>query len=356
MDGLRDPNEPRRLTALADLLAEAGGDSDWLVDPATAFKADDDVGVDGPLYRWRQIAQRRRRLLPIGAATVALTAAAIVVVSQLHSTSGALADPTKAAAAADRAGSFAFITRSELFAAGSPAALSTTHGVVSLKGSGAFKVRVMSPPGVGFERVVVSHAMYVRVVDARGERAWVGVHLKPAVRVSTEAGSSGGLGDPLSLLSGLAHSHDARRESTAIVDGRDTRHYVLTLPLDALLARGTTAPASLRSIPVRIDVWQASDQQLVRAIRTYDIGGPRHLRLTIWTDFRGYGRPAVIKVPRHTPLVGYQPPNATADDPLGESVLGSLAAGRGHSANPNAAAARVPGVAGAPPAGPGPQP
>jgi hypothetical protein len=362
MDELRDPTDPPpRLTALTDAFADADGNEDWLADPDSAREADGNVphvpATDGRPRGWRQIARGRKRLLPIGVAVIVVIAASIVLVSQLGGTTKAFADPTKAAAAAELAGSFAFTTRSELFLGASPTIVSRTQGqVVGLQRSGAFKVRVTSPSGVGFERIVFPDAVYVRVVGARGEHTWVGSHLKPTVRISTEGGSGGGLEDPLSFLRGLAHSHHARPGGMELVDGRETRHYSLTLPLGALLPPGTSASPALRSILVHIDAWQASDQQLVRAVRNFDIGGPRHLRLTIQTDFKEYGRVAAIKAPPHTPLAGYQPLNSTANDPLGESVLGSLAAGRGHGATPNAAAARVPGVAGAPPAGTGPQP
>jgi hypothetical protein len=359
MDELHNPKQPPpRLTALTDRLTEAGGDADWLADPDSPHEGNDRLEqAERPVQPPRRFARRRKRLLPIGVLAVTVTAALVVVVSQLHVTSRAFADPTKAAAAAESAGSFAFTTRSELLAAGSPRVVLTTSGrVAGLEGDGAFRVRVTAPSGVGFERIVFPDAVYVHVVGARGENAWVGSHLKPRVRISTEAGSGGGLGDPLSFLGALAHSHRAQPGKMQVVDGRHTRHYALTLPLGALLPPGTDASPSQRSIPVHIDVWQASDQQLVRAIRTFEIGGARHIRLTIQTDFRAYGKAAPIKAPPHTQLAGHQPPNPTADDPLGERVLGSLAAGRGHSATPNAAPARVPGVAGAPAAGTGPRP
>jgi hypothetical protein len=357
MDKLHDPDElPQRLTALTDRLADAGGDEDWLADPQAGDRFEQAQGAGERPRPGRPLARGRKRLLPIGVAAIASIAALAVLVSQLRGTSRAFADPTKAAAAAETAGSFEFTTRTELFAAGSSTVVSTTTGqVVGLKGDGAFKVRVTAPSGVGFERIVFPDAVYVHVVGARGEHAWAGSHLRPRVRISTEAGTSGGIGDPLSFLKGLAHSHRAQPGREQVVDGRQTRHYALTLPLGALLPLGTHASSSQRSIPVQIDVWQASDQQLVRAIRTFEIGGARHLRLSIRTDFRAYGKAAPVKAPPNTPLAGYQPLDPTADDPLGERVLDSLAAGRGHSATPNAAAARVPGMAGAPPAGSGPK-
>lgn len=356
MTELQDPKRPpRRLTALTDRFVERGGDEDWLADPDAPSEADDHHDRPPRAARSGRAKRGPRRLVPIGLGAIALVVAVIFVASQLRGTTKALADPRKAAAAAELAGSFAFRTRSELVAGGMPTVVSTTTGeVVGLQGSGAFRVRVIAPSGIGFERIVFPDAVYVRVLGARGSQAWVGSHLRPRVQISTEAGSAGGLGDPLSLLRGLAQSRHARSAGTRVIDGRETHHYSLTLPLGELLPAGTAASATLRAIHVHIDLWQASDQQLVRAVRTFYVGGPQHLRLTIRTDFLAYGRAPAIKPPARTPLAGDQPLNPTADDPLGESVLGSLAGGRGHSATPNATPAPVPGVGGAAAAGPGP--
>jgi hypothetical protein len=359
MDERHDPKQlPRRLTAVTDLIAETeGGNDDWLAaEEPTPESGDSPEGTDGKVDgRRRPGRARKHRLVPVGAGIAIVVVAAIVAAWQLRGTP-AIADPSQAAGAARRAGSFAFVTRSELLAAGRPAVVSTTAGqVVDLHGAGAFKVRVTASTGVGFERLVFPDAVYFRAVGARGARSWIGAHLRPPVTISTEVGSGGGLGDPLGLLAALRRSH-AQYVGIEYVDQQLTRHYTLTLPLSTLTPPNTVLSPSVRSIPVRIEVWQAPDQRLVRAVRAFEIGGPRHLQLEVRTDFRAYGEVAPIKPPAGVEPTGYRPLDPTADDPVGASLLGLLAAGIGHSATPSAGAAPVRGTFGAPAAGAGPKP
>jgi hypothetical protein len=266
---------------------------------------------------------------------LAIVAAVLVIVLlELRGTQKALADPSQAAAAAEHARTFAFTSRSELRTASHPSVVSTTSGEVDLAGSGAFKVQVTTGRGVGFERIVFPKAVYARVVGARGARSWIGAHLSPPATITAYAGSAGGLGDPLKLMAALRRSGHTRSWDSEVVDHQHTRHYTLTLALGALLPSQAGVSAAVRAIPVKIGIWQAHDQRLVRAVRAFEIGGPRHQQLTIQTDFVNYGKPTAIHAPPGVPLTGSQALNPTADDPLGASLLGALAAGTGRSATP----------------------
>lgn len=284
----------------------------------------------------------RTRLLPAGVAIVVVIVALVLVALQLRGTSGALAEPNQAAVAAERARTFAFDTLSELRFGKRLSSASTAMGEVDLVGSGGFKVRVQTGPGAGFERVAFPTAVYFRGIGRQGARAWLGAHLSPAATITAHTPSGGGLGDPLALLAILASSHHARFLGQQIVDGQLTRHYTLQLALGAFLPASSRLSAAAKSIPVEIQVWQDRSQRLVRAVRAFDIGGPRDELLTVQTDFTRYGKPTALSAPVDVPLVGSQRLGSTADDPLGASVLSALTFGTEHGATPAGEPASVP--------------
>jgi hypothetical protein len=220
--------------------------------------------------------------------------------------------------------------------------VSTAKGEVDLVRPGAFKVRVQSGLGVGFERVVFPTAVYFRGIGRHGARAWLGAHLAPAATISVHASSGGGLGDPLGLLAILARSHHAQFLGEQVIDGQLTRHYTLEETLGAFLPAKSRVSPSVRSIPVEIDVWQDRLQRLVRAVRGFDIGGSRHEELVVQTDFTRYGKPTAIHAPAGVALVGSQRLNPLADDPLGASVLDAITFGTEHSATAVPTRAQVP--------------
>lgn len=347
MDERADPDEmPERLSALGRLFArDRSGERDWLGDqdprdPAAIFAAAEQAMSRPPRRPWLR-APRRRRLLPFGGAAVAVLVAVVLAILQLRGASGALAAPNQAAAAAERARTFIFETNSRLQQNGVTGAESKTIGHVDLEGTGAFKVLVTSPAGVGFERVVLPKAVYLRPVGVRGSGAWFGAELKPPATITAHSASGGGLADPLGLLAALADSH-ASYVAEQSVDGQRTRYYRLTLNVGELLGGSVHVSPQVAAIPVRISVWQNSKQQLVRAVRVFDIGGPGAQKLTVQSDFRGYGQPATIVAPPGVHTTSKQRLNPSADDPLGASVLHALAAGTGHVATPAFGASRTP--------------
>ncbi|HTW41344.1 MAG TPA: hypothetical protein VMD79_03415 [Solirubrobacteraceae bacterium] len=324
------PGRPPQLAVLTDQLAERDAD-DWL-----AAEPNGEVAQleSPPPARSRRARLRRRGLLSIGAAVLSLAIAALVVVLQPRGTSRALADPSQAASAAESAGSFAFETESTLELAGGPIVRSTTKGEVNVEHHGAFKVSVTSPSGVGFERIVFPHAMFVRPLGTRGAGEWFGTNLRPPAAIGVHSGSGGGLGDPLGLVAALARNHRSHYVGRASVNGQHTRHYTLTLTIGQLLGPSAHVASSVGGIRVNIDVWQNSSQQLVRAVRSFIIGGPHAGRLSVTTNFYDYGGQTRISAPPGVTPTGTQRLDPTADDPVGASLLGTVAAGLGHSATP----------------------
>jgi hypothetical protein len=347
------PGRPPQLAVLTDQLAERDAD-DWLAPEPDGEVAQLESPPPAPSRRPRL---RRRRLLPFGAAALLLVIAALVAVLQPRGTSRALADPSQAASAAASAGSFAFETDSTLRLASGPIVQSTTKGEVNVEHHGAFKVSVTSPSGVGFERIVFPEAMFVRPLGTRGAHEWFGTKLKPPAAISVHSASGGGLGDPLGLVAALARNHRSHYVGPAFVNGQHTRHYTLTLTIGQLLGPSAHVAPAVGRIRVNINVWQNSSQQLVRAGRSFIIGGPHAGRLTVTTNFYDYGGQTAINAPPGVTPIGTQRLDPTADDPVGASLLGTVAAGLGHSVTPEFGPSRRAGIAGrrlAP--GRGPQP
>lgn len=275
----------------------------------------------------------RRRLLPVSAAVGLVILAVVFAVLQLRGTPRALADPSQAAAAAQSAGTFTFTTVSELRFVRSPSTVSRTKGEVDLVGQGAFKVRVQSGLGVGFERVVFPRAVYFRGIGRHGARAWLGAHLVPPASITVHTPSGGGFGDPLGLLAVLAKTRHAQRVGVDRVRGELTQHYRVQLTLGAFLAaEGQAAQPTVASLPVTVDVWQDSENQLLRAVRTFHLPARSGEQLVVRSEFGRYGAPTAIRAPAGVTLVGSQRLSPLADDPLGASILGAVTFGTEHSA------------------------
>jgi hypothetical protein len=344
MDERHEPEIPARLRAVNDALsADPRGEGDWLAeqdprDPADVFAAAEHEASrtgEPPVNRRRR---RPRRLLPLGTAVAVVVIAAVLALAQLRGAPRALADPTQAAAAAEQAGTFAFESTSKLFFGSRLTRTSTVKGEINLAGTGSFKVH-----GVGFERIVFPDKVYARGIGRHGPSAWLGAWLSPKVAITPYSASGGGLGDPLGLTATL-HTHGGARDiGRAEIAGESTQHYALTLTLGSFLPADSAVTAPTRAIPVEVQAWQERLKRLVLAVRTFRIGGASRERLVVETHFSGYGQPTSFEAP-HTPLHGTQPLNATADDPLGASVLHALSFGTGHSGAP----ATQPSVSGHP--------
>jgi hypothetical protein len=290
----------------------------------------------------RRAARRRRwRLVLGGAALVVVVAIGVTLVVQ--QSPKALAAPNQAAAAAERAGMFAFQTRSELRVLGRPGQLSRVEGEVDLVRPGGFRVRIQSgADGSGFERIVFPTAVYVRHLPSRGARHWLGVHLSPPATITPRAG---GAGDPLGLLAVLAKTRHAQRLGVARVRGKLTQHYRVQFTLGAFLAaEGQAAQPTVASLPVTVDVWQNSENQLLRAVRTFQLPARSDEKLVVRTEFGRYGQPTAIRAPAGVPLVGSERLDPLADDPLLTSVLSAITFGTEHSAIAVPSPARQPRI------------
>ena len=275
---------------------------------------------------------RRRRLLPLSAAVGVVILAVVFAALQLHGTSRALADPSQAAAAAQSAGTFSFTTVSELLSGRSPSTVSRSKGEVDLAGQGAFRVRVQGGLGVGFERVVFPAAVYFRGIGRHGARAWLGAHLAPPASITVHTPSGGGFGDPLGLLAVLAKTRHAQRLGVERVRRELTQHYRLQLTLGAFLAaEGQAAQPTVASLPVTVDVWQDTENQLLRAVRTFHLPARGGEQLVVRSEFGRYGEPTAIRAPAGVTLAGSQRLSPLADDPLGASVLGTVTFGTEHT-------------------------
>jgi hypothetical protein len=279
----------------------------------------------------RRAARRRRRSLVLGGAVVVVTATIGLVIAGQR-TSRALAAPNQGAAAAERAGSFAFETRSELRIAGRSGQLSLVDGEVDLLRPG-FRVRIQSgAERSGFERIVFPTAVYVRHLSRHWSRPWFGARLSPPAQITARVGSSGGLGDPLGLLAVLAKTGRAQPLGVEQIDGESSEHYRLQLTLGAFLAaeRQPAQPA-IASVPVTVDVWQNSANRVLRAVRTFQLRSHHGDRLVVQTDFSRYGQATAIEAPHGVALVGSQRLSPLADDPLGASVLSAITFGTEHT-------------------------
>lgn len=281
-----------------------------------------------------QRARRRARRARLAAATAAAAAAVVIgaLLIELRGTSRAAAAPDQAAAAAQRAGTFAFLSTSELLAGTRLVRASRTTGEVNLRRH-AFRSTVTEAGAVsGFERIVFPTAIYTRATAGRASRFWVGSRISPPVSISVSAGTVDGFSDPLGLLAVLSRLHHATPIGTAREHGFLIWGYTVTTTFGALAAiEGRRVSSPLASTPVTIDVWQDVDNHLIRAVRTFAL--PAGERLRVSTRFSRYGRPtSIVRPSRRT--VGEQPLDPFAADPIGASVLTALAVGVGHTSAP----------------------
>jgi hypothetical protein len=250
---------------------------------------------------------------------------AVLTVAASQRAPRALADLSGAAAAAIKAKSFAFTSRSVLsFSDGKPQVASET-GVVDLARPG-YRVQVDSGPGTaGFERIVFKHALYVRRVGTPGARSWIGVHLRPEATIAPTKGASSGISDPLGLLAVLSQSKHAVRLGTERVGGEATIHYRLRSDLrDFLRAQGQKLGASAGAATAVVDVWLDNSNRVRLVRRLFLLGGARHARLLVSTSFDSYGMPVRLPAPAGVTLSGTQPPASAVQDVVSSSVLGAV--------------------------------
>lgn len=274
---------------------------------------------------------RRARLAAVSAAA----AAAVVIIAlfvELHGTPRAAAAPDQAAAAAHKAGTFAFLSTSELLAGTRLVRASRTTGEVNLRRHAFRSTVTEAGAGTGFERIVFPTAVYTRATAGRASRFWVGSRISPPVSISVRAGTVDGFSDPLGLLTVLSHLHHATPIGTVREHGVVIWGYTVTATFGALAAiEGRRVSLAIASTPVTIEVWQDVDNHLIRAVRTFALPGDEQLRVS--TRFSRYGRPtSIVRPSRHT--VGSEPLDPFAADPIGASVLTALAVGVGHTSAP----------------------
>jgi hypothetical protein len=273
-----------------------------------------------------------RVLAGVGVLTAGLAVALVLILAGRHP-APAQADPTGAARAALKAGSFTFQTTAVLSLAGVKTSTVTESGAIDLKAH-AYELRVGSQGGrPGFERVLFPDAIYVRATKPGRQFAWTGVGLHPAAVIAPTAGASTGIADPLGLLETLSRSHGSMRVGRQLVDGISTTHYRLHSTLAALLAaQGQRPSATARAGNVTIDVWIDRSNQVLLARRLFALAGSPSGQLMVQTSFAGYGAPVTIRPPAQVDLHGYQPPSQIAEDPLNSKFSSVLGAPLLHSA------------------------
>jgi hypothetical protein len=290
-----------------------------------------------------QPARRRRttrRRAPSWRAASALTAVAALLIAVLafaltQRPSRAQADVRGAAAAAEKARTFSFISTSVLSIAGQSDQTADETGVVDLTKPG-YRVRIVSGDrNRGFERIVFTHALYVQPFRADRAFAWAGVRLRPAAVIAPKAGGSSSVADPLGLLEVLSESKGAVRVGTQQIDGTPTTHYRLRSTLGAFLrAQGEHLDSSAASSPVVINVWLDGANQVLLASRLFILDGVRQARLLVTTSFDAYGAPVVLNVPPGVPLPVAESLNRVAGDPVSASLLVALKLRSRHPATP----------------------
>jgi hypothetical protein len=275
-----------------------------------------------------------RRAVAVGLVLLVL-AGLVLAVAQLRSPSGASANPGQAAEAARRAETFSFTTRSELLdGAGQLLRATNVEGEVDLVRQ-ALKASVTGEDRrVGFERIIFPEAVFVRQLSGRASHLWIGAELQPQANITVNAGSGGGIGDVLGLLSLLKVLHPEPHVGSATIEGMPTSVYTLKTTVGGLTrVLGQPISRSLAKIPVTVKVWQERRQRLLRAVREFSLDGSGSERVRVTTNFSGYAAPSRIVRPE-VPLAGTQRLAPFANDPLGASVLGLLTAATGHTATP----------------------
>jgi hypothetical protein len=282
--------------------------------------------------QFAQRVARQRRTLRWRRAAIAVTGsvvlvAVVVVVIALRQPARAVADPHKAAEAALQAETFSFATRSERLVGHRARNISRSVGAVNLKHP-SFRVRVTGPSGIeGFERIVFPDRIYFRHVGPTARHSWQGARISPRATIGVRAGSGGGLGDNLGLLALLATASDVRQ-----VGRTQERHYVINSTLGALISvEGEHAAPRIAALPLQVEVWQDAQNRLTRAVRVFSLRPNGSEKLRVATRFTRYGRPTAIAAPVGVALVGSQPLNPFADDPLGAQVLTALTVGAGRT-------------------------
>jgi hypothetical protein len=285
-----------------------------------------------PTPRASRLSTQRGRLVR-GALVILLLAAIIAPVAVLRHAPRASAAPDQAAAAANSAGTFAFVSESELIAGQRRLRASRTTGEVNLRQKAVQSTVTEAGARSGLQRIVFPDAIYARTTAGRASQTWVGSRLSPPASISVRTGSGGGLGDVTGLLAVLSHLHRATFVETRR-DGRIlTWAYTVTSTIGALVAiEGGSVKRALTQTPVTIEVWQDQRNHLIRAVRTFTLPGARQLRVT--TRFRRYGEPTSIERPCDC-IVGSQQLTPFADDPIEASIVTALTVGVGH---PSAAA------------------
>lgn len=268
---------------------------------------------------------RRRRSLQIAGSASALVVALGMLIVFL-SGGGASANPTKSAAAAERAETLTFTSTSVLRAPGQPRQTAREEGAINLA-QPAYRIRIFSDRSpIGFERRVFPRALYVRPLRRRGPSTWVAAELRPPAVIAPTARGSNGLADILGLLEVLRHipSTLIGREPSA---GTSLSHYRATTTLRQYLrAIGQPAPPSFAAADVVIDVWLDPANRVHRAIRKFTIPSQSPATLEIRNHFQNYGRPIAIEPPGGVALVGSEPLNPVANDPVAANVIQALEA------------------------------
>jgi hypothetical protein len=280
--------------------------------------------------------QRRRRWrLQAGAGLVAIMGVSIALVALMVHSAGA-SDVRRSAAAAEKAGTFTFLSTSELTFSSGARQTARQTGAVDLNVPG-YRLRISEgADGAGFERLVFPRTLFVRHVGRRHPGPWREVALSPPVEIAPKVGGSGGISDPLGLLAVLRDSNGARQIGHEEIEGISTTHFRLQTTLGRFLRdEGVTAPARLSSDLVTVDVWLDSASRVIRAQRLFDLGIQRGARLLVTTDFAGYGSIVGLHPPQHPLRSGVvERLNPVAADPLSASVLAALLNGSRHPATP----------------------
>ncbi len=269
------------------------------------------------------------------AVLAALTVAIVALLAQ-H-TPRAQADVRGAAAAAEKARTFTFRSTSVLSVPGGGEGQQAEEtGMVDLAKPG-YRVRIVSggSAGRGFERIVLTHALYVQPFRADRTFAWAGVRLRPAAVIAPKTGGSSGVADPLGLLAVLSKSRNAVRVGAQEIEGVATVHYRLRSTVGEFLReQGQSVDSLAARSPVVIDVWLDSQNRVLLAKRLFVLGGAHPLRLLVTTSFTGYGEPVALSVPKGVSLVVSEPLNRVAGDPLSASLLVALKLRSRHPATP----------------------
>lgn len=334
MDKRRHPNESARTPEALDrtIASDAAASDDWLSGadprpPEVVFAAAERGGRQSA----RHAASAARRLAPLGGLVAAVCVITALVILTPGGTPRAAAEPRQAAKAAERAQTFAFVTTTRLEQHAQLVRVSTALGAVDLADGGAFRVRVTSGDGVGFERVVLHKAIYTRPIGVRGSGRWLGARLVPPAAITAHGLSGRGISDELGLLGALARTH-ASYKATETGDGE--RRFQLTLTVGQLLDGSLAIATRVAATPVDVTVVQNRHQEITSAVRQFHLGGRNGQTLTVTTRFARYGLPVGVEPPQNVPLIGHQKLNPAAGDPLGTSVLKTLAGGQGHSTTP----------------------